>query len=81
MSGKVTVDVESEPADAEVFVDGQSRGHTPLRLALEKGGRFGLSLERKGYVTRQVTLEVTKRQRVRYELALTDEGEVCAATH
>ena len=73
-SGKVTVDVETEPAGAEVFVDGQSRGRTPLRLALAKGGRFGLSLEHKGYATRQVTLEVTKRQRVRYTLSMTAEG-------
>lgn len=37
-SGKVTVDVKTEPSGAEVFVDGQSRGRTPARLALAKGG-------------------------------------------
>ncbi len=45
-----TVDVLTDPDGAEVFLDGTSMGHTPLKgLALPKDGTPKLELRREGY--------------------------------
>jgi hypothetical protein len=69
----VSVDFESDPPGAEVFIDGLVRGKTPLRLELQKGRTHALLVEAPGYhpVQRRITVEGRKRHR--YDLVITGE--------
>ncbi|MBW2733047.1 MAG: PEGA domain-containing protein [Deltaproteobacteria bacterium] len=68
LATKVAVDIASNPSRAEVFIDGQPRGYTPLRLLLAKDQRYALRLERHHRQTMSTTIQPTSRRRLRYEL-------------
>lgn len=53
--------VESEPPGAEVFVDGESYGLTPLDEAIGVGTRE-VEVRKEGYVTARETVEVTTKE-------------------
>jgi hypothetical protein len=70
----VTVTVSSRPPGADLIVDGQSRGRTPVALSVEKADReLELSLSLEGYKTevkrvqllRDAELEVTLEKQSR----------------
>jgi hypothetical protein len=52
-----TLSVTSDPARAEVFVDGQFAGFTPLRYGL-RPGRYEVEVRRDGYTTDRQTVQV-----------------------
>ncbi|MCA9670081.1 MAG: PEGA domain-containing protein [Myxococcales bacterium] len=71
---RVFIDVRSEPAGAEVFVDGRPAGRTPLRLAFAKGKPVELTVEREGYLTRRAHVLPNRRTTLRYALELDARG-------
>jgi formylglycine-generating enzyme required for sulfatase activity len=62
--------VVSEPAGANVTVDGRYRGQTPVRLSLAPGRRYTLRLSKAGYraATRNVVLEAARGETLRVDL-------------
>ena len=52
----VEIALESMPSGAEVFVDGISRGRTPLRLQRPEGGAQAIELRLAGYVSARARL-------------------------
>jgi hypothetical protein len=52
-----TLVVTSDPSRAEVFVDGQFAGYTPLRYGL-RPGRYDVEVRRDGYTTDRQTVQV-----------------------
>ncbi len=73
-SGTSTLRVESAPAGAAVYVDGNLAGFTPVTVPRLEAGRHRLRLVLDGYLenARTVTLEAGEEQRV--SLALTPVG-------
>ena len=69
-----TMDVVSDPIRAEVFVNGQPRGTTPLRLSDLEPGRYQFEVRKQGYVpySRSADLEGNAR----YEMKVTLVPEV-----
>lgn len=65
-----TVTIESRPTGAEIFVDGASKGVTPLTLDLAPG-KHELELKRPG-ASRQISLEVTAGQKLTQQIDLTN---------
>jgi hypothetical protein len=65
-----SVSIESNPSGAEIFVDGASKGVTPLTIALPPG-RHNLELRRRG-ATRQISVEVAAGQQLRQQIDLTN---------
>ena len=65
--------LESRPAGARVFVDGQARGVTPLTLAEVPSGTHTVRFERAGYQTISTTVRVEPRTRARAAVSLTVE--------
>jgi hypothetical protein len=53
-----SLSVESEPSEAKVFVDGESKGRSPLNLAKIKEGKHRLRVEYSGYDAWEVPFEV-----------------------
>jgi len=72
----VTVDFFSKPAGADLFVNGQLAGSTPLRLNLEPGATYYLACERKGYAAERRAYTVRDRGAVQFDLRLTPEGRI-----
>lgn len=71
------VEVLSDPADAQVSVNGQYRGRTPLVLTLEVEQAAQLAISRLGYQTMQRTLRLAPGARVRERIVLEAQiGEV-----
>jgi formylglycine-generating enzyme required for sulfatase activity len=71
------VEVVSEPADAQVSVNGQYRGRTPLLLTLEVEQAAQLAISRLGYQTAQRSLRLAPGTRVRERIVLEAQiGEV-----
>ncbi len=62
--------VVSEPAGANVTVDGRYRGQTPVRLSLAPGRRYTIGLSKAGYraATRNVVLEAARGETLRVGL-------------
>ena len=53
-----TLEVASNPDGASVFVNGQSVGVTPLRLAEQQAGSLALQIRREGYVRWSASIQV-----------------------
>ena len=70
MSDSGTIDVSSDPAAAEVFVNGISRGQTPCRVDRIPGGTVALEIKANGFQphTREVTLSAGEVQKVEIQL-------------
>ncbi|QQO09039.1 PEGA domain-containing protein [Breznakiella homolactica] len=62
--------IQSNPTGAKVYIDGISRGTTPLTMSDLSPGRYSLRLEREGYLDRQVRISVPENGRVRVSLDL-----------
>lgn len=46
---KDEVELSSEPAGAEVYVNGQKRGKTPISLKLKKGKEYNIEFKKNGF--------------------------------
>jgi len=77
--GTGTVYVETEPAGAEVWLDGQMRGVTPTRLSIPRGAAT-LVLRREGAV-RTVPLTIVPAEVVRLRVDLPSTPAESAASH
>jgi hypothetical protein len=64
------VSVESNPGGAEVFVDGESRGMTPITLSLSPGPHK-LELRRRG-ASREIALDVKAGEQVSQQIDLSN---------
>ncbi len=66
MSASGTLNIETEPADAEVFINGISRGKTPLTIERIPEGSVNIDIKAAGYEThtRQVSLAAGEVQKV-----------------
>ena len=64
------VSVDSNPSGAEVFVDGQSRGMTPITLSLSPGPH-SLELRRRG-ASREISLDVKAGEQASQQIDLTN---------
>lgn len=62
--------VVSEPAGANVTVDGRYRGQTPVRISLAPGRRYTVGLSKAGYraYSRNVVLEAAQGETLRVDL-------------
>jgi len=77
----VVLALSSEPAGAEVLVDGKAQGVTPTSLSLTPGSEVELSLKRAGYTTKTeklkadpgVTQHAVKLEALPYELTIVTE--------
>jgi len=70
MSDSGTLDVSCDPDDAEVFVNGISRGHTPCRIDRIPGGAVSLELKAPGFQPhkRDVSLAAGEIQKIAVQL-------------
>ena len=66
-----TAVIESNPRGAEVFVDGASKGLTPLTIALSPG-KHALELRRRGMPPRQFTLDVGPGEQLKQQIDLSN---------
>jgi eukaryotic-like serine/threonine-protein kinase len=70
-----TLSVTSEPAGAEVFLDGRSTRHvTPAQVSVDKPGNHSLSLKKAGYLDDSTTVNLQIGQTFHYSHALTILG-------
>ncbi|MBE7448490.1 MAG: PEGA domain-containing protein [Kofleriaceae bacterium] len=66
----ITLTITSKPAGASVFVGGELRGKTPLRLEVPgDGAALDLKVTRKGYVDEERTIEAEADAVVAFDLA------------
>ena len=70
MSDSGTIDISSDPAGAEVLVNGISRGQTPCRVDRIPGGTVAIEIKANGFQphTRDVTLAAGEVQKVEIQL-------------
>ena len=54
---KEDVDLSSEPPGANVYVNGQNRGKTPLTLNLKKGKEYNIEFRKDGFETKLFVLQ------------------------
>lgn len=57
-----------------LFLDGELRGITPLRIELEEGRSYDARLERRGYLPVETKISAAEYQHFHYELVMTKEG-------
>jgi hypothetical protein len=65
-----TLDVESRPSGAKVYMDGRLVGSTPVRLADVPAGEHAVHLERDGYKRWASSVRVTTNERNRVTASL-----------
>src|SRR5439155_16972314 len=66
-----TLVVTSEPAGAEILLDGKSTGHiTPTQFSLDKPGNHTLGLKKQGYLEETTTVNLQTGQTFRYAPSL-----------
>jgi hypothetical protein len=70
-----TVVIESNPRGADVFVDGASKGLTPLTIALSPG-KHALELRRRGVPPRQIALDVSPGEQLKQQIDLSNARAV-----
>jgi hypothetical protein len=58
----VTVAMEVDPDDAEVFQDGNSLGTSPVAIEVPEGKTISVEARRAGFVTRQIPVDGTQRK-------------------
>ena len=57
--GKQTIGFGSNPAGAEVYINGQFKGNTPLNIKLKVNKSYSIEFRRDGYETRVVNISKT----------------------
>ena len=88
----ISVALSSEPAGADVFVDGKQQGTTPATLSLTPGSEVELSVKSAGFATKTQKLKVEagtpeqafKLDPLPYELTIVSEpkgARITAGTH
>jgi hypothetical protein len=50
------VQFNSNPGDSEVYIDGQYRGQTPMKLELRADQDYVVEFKKEGYETRSITI-------------------------
>lgn len=55
-----SLNIKSEPSDAEVFIDGKSFGKTPLNIGSLTAKQYNIKLKKSGYSDKDITIVVTK---------------------
>src|SRR5439155_21437840 len=71
-----TLVVTSEPAGAEILLDGKSTGHiTPTQFSLDKPGNHTLGLKKQGYLEETTTVNLQPGQTFRYAPSLSALGD------
>jgi formylglycine-generating enzyme required for sulfatase activity len=68
--------VSSIPSEAEVFLDGQQRGKSPLTLSDIETGEHQLRLEKPGFVPHEQMVTVQTNQVIPIEVKLTKKGSL-----
>lgn len=69
---QATLAIDSEPRDADVYVDGRYEGTTPLRATTQPGRRT-VRIERDGYRTWERTVQVSPGESLRIDARLERE--------
>ncbi len=62
-----TVQVNSQPSGATVYINDEQKGTTPFNTKLKKG-KYNLKLLKKGFETKQQTIEITKSEIISLQL-------------
>jgi hypothetical protein len=66
-----TLSVSSDPAGAEILIDGKPSGHvTPAKIAMDKAGNHSVTVRKDGYLDETSTLNVQLGQTLHYGPAL-----------
>jgi len=77
---RVTVRIASTPPQSDVLLDGLRRGVTPLRLGLEQGRKYGLTVRREDHADVVKDFVADEHVSLDVPLALTSEGRLAIAT-
>lgn len=65
-----TVIVQTEPSDADVFLNGRRMGTSPYKNRTLKPGTYTLEVKKQGYVPQRKELELASGERIQTEVAL-----------
>jgi hypothetical protein len=76
----VTIDVMSRPPAAEIFLNGQLIGVTPLRVNMAAGATYRVSAERRGYLAATRSYTVRDRDLLQLDLELSPQGRLASMT-
>jgi tetratricopeptide (TPR) repeat protein len=76
----VTIDVMTRPPAAEIFLDGQLVGVTPLRVNMAAGATYRVSAERRGYLPAVRSYTVRDRDVLQLDLAISPQGRMASMT-
>lgn len=68
-AAQATLAIDSDPRDAEVYLDGSYQGSTPLRVQANPGRRT-VRIQRDGYVTFETTIQLSPRESRRIDADL-----------
>ncbi len=68
------INFKSDPPGASVFINGLSRGKTPLDIALDQGS-YEVRLDMPGYLSWEAQINVEKRQTIPLEVELTPKTQ------
>ena len=68
-AAQATLAIDSDPRDADVYVEGSFRGTTPLRVQTQPGRRT-IRIERDGYRTYETTVQLSPRESRRIDTNL-----------
>jgi hypothetical protein len=71
----ITIYIESEPSDANVFINGEYKGITPLKLSL-KEGTYTIKIKKDGYkeYTKKITLKAGESREISINLIKEDNS-------
>ena len=75
-----TLDIVSQPVGAQVFIDGEERGVTPLTIDFEDATEVLLELRKRGYRSLEERVNVEGNVRTRYQLQRARRATMMRAT-
>jgi diacylglycerol kinase family enzyme len=82
LSGKTgSLDVITEPFNAQVFLDGEPEGSTPLTIDNLLIGRYTLTIKKAGYANLSKSVEITENENTEVNEILTDGKELTILTN
>ena len=73
--GRTSINIRSNIRDAAVYLNGNFEGKVSLRLNDIMRGQYHLRLTRKGYITKDYTIEVLAGCAQEYFIELTEQKE------
>lgn len=74
-AGRTSINIRSNIRDAAVYLNGNFEGKVSLRLNDIMRGQYHLRLTRKGYITKDYTIEVLAGCAQEYFIELTEQKE------